>query len=56
MAKKEVVLQVTLACSDCSRRNYRTQRNRNTMRDKIALRKYCPWCRQHTSHKEDKEV
>ncbi len=52
MAKKEVVLHVELACSACARRNYHTQRNRNNIREKISLRKYCPWCRQHTAHKE----
>ncbi len=53
MAKKgEIVLNVGLACSECSRRNYHTKRNKNNTREKLALRKYCKWCRQHTVHKE----
>lgn len=52
MAKKAIVLHVTLACSECGRRNYHTRRNRNNTRDKLSLRKYCKWCRQHTLHKE----
>ncbi|UCF10166.1 MAG: 50S ribosomal protein L33 [Candidatus Bipolaricaulota bacterium] len=53
MAKKsEHVLNVSLACGECSRRNYQTKRNRNNVRDKLTLNKYCRWCRKHTPHKE----
>jgi large subunit ribosomal protein L33 len=52
MAKKEVVLNVTLACSECGRQNYHTRRNRHSVREKLSLRKYCQWCRRHTLHKE----
>ncbi|MCR4392295.1 MAG: 50S ribosomal protein L33 [Candidatus Acetothermia bacterium] len=52
MAKKENTILVTLACSDCGRRNYHTRRNRNNTRQKLALNKYCRWCRKHTAHKE----
>ena len=53
MAKKgETVVHVTLACSECSRRNYHTQRNKNNTRNKLELKKYCKWDRKHTLHKE----
>ena len=52
MAKKDAVQIVTLACSGCGRYNYRTRRNRNNTRQKLALSKYCPWCTKHTAHKE----
>jgi len=52
MAKKDVVAQVELSCGGCTRRNYRSRRNRNNMREKLTLKKYCRWCRQHTLHKE----
>jgi len=53
MAKKgEAVIHVTLACSECGRRNYHTKRNKNNTRDKLVLRKYCKWDRKHTLHKE----
>ncbi|MCD6540532.1 50S ribosomal protein L33 [Candidatus Bipolaricaulota bacterium] len=52
MAKKDNVLIVSLACSECGRRNYHTTRNRQNRRDKLQLRKYCKWCRHHTLHKE----
>ncbi|HOM30285.1 MAG TPA: 50S ribosomal protein L33 [Deltaproteobacteria bacterium] len=45
---------VTLACSDCKRRNYNTTRNKKKSTDKLELKKYCPFCRTHTLHKETK--
>lgn len=45
---------VTLACGECDRRNYTTTKNKRTTTDKLELRKYCPWCRSHTAHKETK--
>lgn len=45
---------LTLACSDCDRRNYTTSKNKRTTPDKLSLRKFCPWCRSHTEHKETK--
>jgi large subunit ribosomal protein L33 len=53
MAKKgEIVVHVTLACSECARRNYHTTRNKNNTRNKLELNKYCKWDRKHTLHKE----
>jgi large subunit ribosomal protein L33 len=43
---------VTLACEECKRRNYNSRKNRRNTPDRIQLRKYCPWCRQHTAHRE----
>jgi large subunit ribosomal protein L33 len=45
---------VTLACSDCKRRNYTTTRNKKKSTDKLEVKKYCPFCRIHTLHKETK--
>ncbi|MEJ5299958.1 MAG: 50S ribosomal protein L33 [Thermodesulforhabdaceae bacterium] len=45
---------ITLACSECKRRNYTTTKNKKTTPDKLAFRKYCPSCRKHTEHKETK--
>ena len=45
---------VTLACSDCKRRNYMTSRNKKKTTDKLEVKKYCPACRVHTLHKESK--
>ncbi len=45
-----VVIQ--LACTRCKERNYTTEKNKQTMRRKLELRKYCPRCRMHVLHRE----
>ncbi|MGD0916377.1 MAG: 50S ribosomal protein L33 [Thermodesulfobacteriota bacterium] len=45
---------VTLACTECKRRNYSTEKNKKTTPDKLELKKYCRFCRKHTVHKETK--
>ena len=46
--------QITLACSDCDRRNYTTTRNKKKQQTKLEIKKYCRFCRKHTTHKETK--
>ena len=43
---------VTLACTDCKRRNYTTKKNKQNNPDRIEMNKYCKWCGHHTLHKE----
>ncbi|MBW1690324.1 MAG: 50S ribosomal protein L33 [Deltaproteobacteria bacterium] len=45
---------ITLACTACKRRNYTTSKNKRRTPDKLQLKKYCPFCRTHTLHKETK--
>ena len=45
---------VTLACSECKRRNYTTTKNKRTTPDKLEFNKYCRFCRKHTPHRETK--
>jgi len=45
---------ITLACSECKRRNYTTTKNKKTMTSKLELMKYCKWDRKRTLHKETK--
>jgi large subunit ribosomal protein L33 len=45
---------VTLECSECKNRNYTTTKNKRTTPDKLQFKKYCPFCRHHTAHKETK--
>jgi large subunit ribosomal protein L33 len=53
LAKGRLVRQlVTLACQECKRRNYHTNKNKKNDPDRIELKKYCRWCGQHTVHKE----
>ena len=48
MARGDVRIAVTLACEDCKRRNYQTNKSKRNNPDRIQLRKYCRWCRRHT--------
>ncbi len=54
MAKKDVRIVVTMACSECKERNYTTQKNRRNDQGRLEFNKYCPRCRKHTVHKEQK--
>jgi large subunit ribosomal protein L33 len=48
----DVRIGVTLACEECKRRNYQTNKSRRNSPDRIEMRKYCRWCARHTPHKE----
>ena len=50
--KNEKRVKVTLACEVCKRRNYITMKNKQNDRERIEMKKYCRWDRQHTLHKE----
>jgi large subunit ribosomal protein L33 len=52
MARGDVRIAVTLACEVCKRRNYQTNKSKRNNPDRISLRKYCKWCKEHTSHRE----
>jgi large subunit ribosomal protein L33 len=45
---------VSLACSECKRRNYSTTRNKKKTPDRLEFKKYCRFCRKHLLHKESK--
>ncbi|MCL1974824.1 MAG: 50S ribosomal protein L33 [Firmicutes bacterium] len=45
---------VTLACSECKRRNYMSSKNKKTTPERIEMKKYCNSCKTHTMHKETK--
>jgi large subunit ribosomal protein L33 len=45
---------ISLACSECKRKNYTTMKNKKTNTEKLELSKYCRFCRKHTAHKEGK--
>jgi large subunit ribosomal protein L33 len=53
MAKEARVI-ITVACSECKRRNYSTTKSKRNTPDKLEIKKYCPHCRKHTPHKETK--
>ena len=52
MARGDVRIGVTLACENCKRRNYQTEKSKRNDPNRIEFRKYCRWCRTHTAHRE----
>jgi large subunit ribosomal protein L33 len=52
MARGDVRIAVTLACEECKRRNYQTEKSKRNNPDRVEFRKYCRWCGKHTPHKE----
>ena len=45
---------IAFECTECKRRNYTSTKNRKKAQDKLSLKKYCPFDRKHTLHKETK--
>ncbi|GEA14412.1 MULTISPECIES: 50S ribosomal protein L33 [Neomoorella] len=45
---------ITLACTECKRRNYTSSKNKKNDPDRLELKKYCSNCGRHTVHKETK--
>jgi len=42
----------TLACTECKRRNYTTTKDKRTNPGRLEFKKYCPFERKHTLHRE----
>ena len=45
---------LTLACTECKRRNYVTTKNKTNTPDKLEFSKYDPVARKHVAYKETK--
>jgi len=43
-----------LACTECKRRNYTTTKNKRNSSGRLELKKYCPFEKKHTVHRETK--
>jgi large subunit ribosomal protein L33 len=43
---------IILACDECKRRNYSTMKNKRKHPNRLELKKYCPFCKKHTNHKQ----
>ena len=52
VAKTGVREKITLACTECKRRNYESMKSKRNTPDRVELKKYCRWCGQHTPHRE----
>lgn len=45
---------VQMQCTECKRFNYTTTKNKRNTPDRLEFKKYCPFDRQHTVHREKK--
>jgi large subunit ribosomal protein L33 len=45
---------IILACQECKRRNYNTTKNKKKTTERLEMKKFCPFCRTHTAHRETK--
>jgi len=43
---------INLECTECKRRNYTTTKNKQNDPNRLEMKKFCPFCRKHTLHKE----
>ena len=55
MAKKDDRIIINMACGECKRRNYVTMKNKRNNPDRLAIKKYCKFCRKHNEHRETKK-
>lgn len=46
--------RITLACTECKHRNYNLTKDKKNHPERMEVRKYCPFCKKHTAHKETK--
>ncbi|WP_320169230.1 50S ribosomal protein L33 [Maridesulfovibrio sp.] len=47
-------VKIQMQCTECKRRNYSTMKNKKNTTGRIELKKYCPFDKKHTVHRETK--
>ncbi|MYL83299.1 50S ribosomal protein L33 [Desulfovibrio aerotolerans] len=47
-------INVQLQCTKCKRKNYATEKNKKNTTGRLELKKFCPFDREHTVHRETK--
>lgn len=45
---------IKLECTACKTANYRTLKNKKKLKDRLEIKKFCPECGKHVTHKETK--
>ncbi len=45
---------IQFQCSECKNRNYSKTKNKRTTTERLEMKKFCPFCRKHQSHRETK--
>jgi len=51
---KPMRVNITLACTECSERNYSTVKNKRNNPERLEMKKYCSRERKMTLHRETK--
>ncbi|MDX2084101.1 MAG: 50S ribosomal protein L33 [Candidatus Melainabacteria bacterium] len=51
-SSRKTAPSITLACAECQERNYATHKSVALKQLRLELRKFCPRCVRHTTHKE----
>ena len=52
--EEDMRTRITLACTECKQRNYNTTKDKKVHPDRMETKKYCRFCKKHTTHKETK--
>jgi len=45
---------IKMQCTECKNINYRSRKNKKTIKDRLEIMKYCDSCNKHVLHKETK--
>jgi large subunit ribosomal protein L33 len=45
---------IKLECTECKTVNYYSKKNKKTLKGRLEMKKHCPNCGTHTTHKETK--
>ncbi|QJG66899.1 50S ribosomal protein L33 [Mycoplasma phocoenae] len=48
---KKTSKKISLACFECKRKNYSTNKS---IEERVIINKFCKWCNAKTLHKEEK--
>ena len=51
---EDMRVKITLACTECTQRNYNGMKNKKNSPDRLEMKKYCRFCKKHTLHRETK--
>ena len=54
MAAKEARQNIVLACTECKQRNYNKKKNKKNTPDRLERKKYNPYLKKVTVHREIK--
>ena len=49
-----MTVKITLACTECKQRNYNKEKNKKNSPKRLELRKYNPFLKRYTLHREVK--